>query len=129
MFHGVFERFPLLRLACLEAGAGWAPYFFARLDEEYEHRGAIEAPEVSRPPSDYIRRGQLYFAFEPEEPLLPHIVDHIGQDYFIYATDYPHWDNSFPESLRAMQRREDLSDEAKGKLLGDNARRLYRLSA
>jgi hypothetical protein len=34
----VLERFTRLRVALLEAGAGWAPFLVHRLDEHYEKR-------------------------------------------------------------------------------------------
>src|SRR5262249_24324393 len=40
VFEGVPERFPALRLAFLEAGAGWAPYWMERMDDEFAKRGA-----------------------------------------------------------------------------------------
>ncbi|BAX92836.1 amidohydrolase [Mycobacterium shigaense] len=36
---GVFERHPQLRVAFLEAGAGWVPFFIDRLHEHYESEG------------------------------------------------------------------------------------------
>jgi len=45
----------------------------------------------------------------------------------MYASDYPHWDMSWPESGSLIWQREDLSLEAKQNILGDNARRFYGL--
>ena len=39
VLEGIPERFPDLRLAFLEAGAGWAPYWMERMDDEYDKRG------------------------------------------------------------------------------------------
>jgi len=36
MFRGVFDRFPNLRVAFMEAGCSWAPYWFGRMNEEWE---------------------------------------------------------------------------------------------
>src|SRR5207244_9201172 len=36
VMEGVFEKFPRLRVAYLEAGAGWVPYMMDRLDRSYE---------------------------------------------------------------------------------------------
>ncbi|MBI1993540.1 MAG: amidohydrolase family protein [Deltaproteobacteria bacterium] len=36
IFEGLFERFPRLRVAFLEAGSGWLPYMMDRMDEEFE---------------------------------------------------------------------------------------------
>jgi predicted TIM-barrel fold metal-dependent hydrolase len=46
----------------------------------------------------------------------------------MYASDYPHWDMSWPESAILIWHREDLSLEAKKNVLEDNARRFYNLS-
>src|SRR5207249_5564805 len=44
MFQGVFDQFPRLRVAFLEAGAGWVPFMMDRLDEDYEKFGRL-APQ------------------------------------------------------------------------------------
>ena len=61
MFRGVFDRFPKLRVAFMEAGCSWAPYWFGRMNEEWEKRGAIEAPNCTKKPSDYFKDGRIYF--------------------------------------------------------------------
>jgi len=43
----------------------------------------------------------------------------------MYASDYPHWDMSWPESAVIIWRREDLSTEAKKDILENNAKRFY----
>ena len=35
VFEGIPERFPDLKIAFLEAGCGWAPYWMERMDDEY----------------------------------------------------------------------------------------------
>jgi predicted TIM-barrel fold metal-dependent hydrolase len=56
---------------------------------------------------------------------LPEVIRRLGDDIVFYATDVPHWDHDFPENLREMASREDLSPESRQKILGDNARRMY----
>ena len=56
---GVLERHPKLRVALLESGVGWVPYFMERMEEHLEKRGRL-TPECKRDPKDYIARGQLY---------------------------------------------------------------------
>ena len=46
MFEGVFERFSTVRFAFLECGGSRIPWWLDRMDEEYEHRGEEEAPEL-----------------------------------------------------------------------------------
>jgi len=126
VLEGVPERFPKLRLAFLEAGCGWAPYWIERMDEEYAKRSS-EAPALRKKPSEYVRSGAIYFSCEADECLLPQAMKLIGDDQIVYASDYPHWDGSYPQSIGELREREDLSDAQKRKVLAENARRLYKL--
>jgi predicted TIM-barrel fold metal-dependent hydrolase len=125
VFEGIPERFPHLRLAFLEAGVGWVPYWMGRMDEEYDKRGDVEAPALKKSPSEYVKSGNLYFSCEADEPLLPEALRLVGEDVVVYASDYPHWDNEFPGSIRVLKGRKDIADEQTRKILADNARRLY----
>jgi len=127
IFQGVPERFPKLRLAFLEIGCTWLPYWLDRMDEHWEKRGAIETPHLKRPPSECVRERPIYFSVEAGEALLPETIRYVGEDHFVYASDIPHWDNEFPESMRKLQAREDLPPEVKEKILYRNAQALYKL--
>jgi predicted TIM-barrel fold metal-dependent hydrolase len=126
MFDGVPERFPDLRIAFLEAGCTWVPYFMDRMDEEFEFRH-VEAPRLTRKPSEYVRDSHIFVACEPEERLLPETLRIVGADSILYASDFPHWDHSFPDSLFELEQREDLTDEDKHQILIANPKRLYGL--
>src|SRR5439155_1387425 len=54
MFQGVFDEFPRLRIAFLEAGLGWVPFMIDRLDEDFEKFGS-RAPKLKRRPSEHLR--------------------------------------------------------------------------
>lgn len=124
MYGGVPEKFPKLRIAFLECGCGWVPYWIDRMDEEWEKR-QCEAPLLKAKPSEYIVHGQWFFAAEPEERTLPYVMDRIGDDKLIFASDYPHWDGMFPHVVSTIRGRDDLSAAAKQKFLGENALQLY----
>jgi uncharacterized protein len=128
MFGGIPELFPRLRIAFLEAGIGWFPYWMERMDEEFEKRGDVEAPLLKRKPSEYMRGGQIYYSFEPEERTLPYVINEwLGEDLIMYASDYPHWDAMIGRSAAYVMDRKDLSEGQKRKLLGANARTFFRL--
>jgi predicted TIM-barrel fold metal-dependent hydrolase len=127
IFEGVPVRFPNLRLAYLEAGCGWVPYFVQRMDEEFEKRGHIEARVLTKLPSEYIRSGNVYVSCEADEILLPQALEYLGTDQILYASDFPHWDHSYPKSLNELADRPDLTNEQKRKIFSENPRRLYRL--
>jgi predicted TIM-barrel fold metal-dependent hydrolase len=129
MYQGVFETFPGLRVAYLEAGAGWMPYMIDRMDEEYERRGKRWAPRLTKPPSEYLRGGQVYVSVETQERTLPTVLELFGEDYVLFASDYPHerQRSEFLVDIPSFSERTDISQPAKRKILADNARRFYRL--
>ena len=124
MYGGVPEKFPKLRVAFLECGIGWVPYWMDRMDEEYEKR-ASEAPLLKAKPSEYMANGNWFYSTEPEEASLPYAAERVGEDNVLFASDYPHWDGMFPYVVSTLRGRKDLSDTAKQKILGENAKRMY----
>lgn len=125
---GVFERHPQLRVAFLEAGAGWVPFFMDRLHEHYEKRGDWVERGWRRDPHDYLAAGNIWVTCEPEEPILPGVIDVLGADFIMFASDYPHWDGEWPESTKHLRTRSDISEEAREKIGGRNAQRFYNLN-
>jgi len=125
---GVFDRHPRLRVAFLEAGVGWVPYFVDRLHEHFEKRGFWIPRGWQRDPREYIERGNVWVTCEAEEPILPGVVQILGADFAMYASDYPHWDSAWPNSTKPLRERQDLSDDTRTRLAGTNARRFYGIS-
>jgi uncharacterized protein len=116
---GILERFPRLRVMFLESGCGWLPYWLARIDGHHEQIGWM-VPEITLKPSEYFRR-QCYISLDADEHDVPHVVDVVGADRIIFASDFPHYDAVFPGAVAAVRDRDDLSDEAKRLILGENA--------
>lgn len=124
---GVLDRFPTLRVAFLESGIGWVPYFVYRVHEHFEKKPDL-LPAMKTDPRELIERGQCYFSFECEEQLLETYVEHLGADSIVFASDYPHWDSDFPGTVEEARRHAKmLGDDTIDKLLGTNALRLYGL--
>jgi len=124
---GVFDRHPKLRVAFLEAGVGWVPYFVDRLHEHFEKRGDWIPNGWRRDPRHYVEAGNVWVSCEPEEPILPAVAEVLGPDFIMYASDYPHWDGDWPESTRPLRTRGDVDDAVRAKIAGGNARRFYGL--
>jgi len=122
---GALERHPALQVVFLESGAGWLPYWLWRMDEHYELL-PFQVPSLKMKPSEYFRR-QCYISFEADETRLGEVVDCIGADRVVFASDYPHWDAAFPGVTERILSRKDLSDETKRKIMGANAARLLKL--
>jgi len=125
--QGLTVRFPNLRLAFLEIGATWLPYYLDRLDEHWEKRAQWETPLLKKKPSQIVRESKLYFSIEAGESLLPQAIDYVGDDHFLYASDIPHWDNEFPKSMHEVMEHPGLSQTTKEKILHRNALDLFAL--
>lgn len=124
IFAGVPEQFPKLRIAALEACCGWVPFLMDRLDEEFEKR-AREAPLLKRKPSEYMTGEQFFYAFELEESTVPYVIERIGADKLLYSSDYPHWDTSWPNTVRMFHGRDDIADADKRRIAWDNPQSFY----
>jgi len=122
---GALERFPDLKLGVLEVGSGWVGSFLDRMDAVFDTISARGLP-LKHPPSEYFRR-QCFISGDPDETAAPHVIDHVGADCFMWATDYPHPDHR-GTWVRALERFvEPLSNPTRAKLLGENVARIYGL--
>jgi predicted TIM-barrel fold metal-dependent hydrolase len=79
--HGIFERFPKLRVGYLEGGAAWVPFMMDRLDRSYhthiqlDREGTqIVGPEPGEKASAYFRRhvrdGRIFVGFDCDDETL-----------------------------------------------------------
>lgn len=128
MCGGLLELFPRLRFAFLEAGCGWLPSWIDRLHEHYERRTA-EMPLMKQEPIDYLRSGRCFFATEPDERMLPYVIRELGDDLILFGSDYPHTDSKFPNSVKWIRERKDISEASKEKILSKNGLRFWDLEA
>ncbi|HEY6395260.1 MAG TPA: amidohydrolase family protein [Candidatus Binataceae bacterium] len=121
---GVLEIFPKLRVAFLEAGVGWLPYWMERLDEHYELMPEY-VPFLKRKPSEVIRSENFFISCDPDEETLPYVVDKVGAGRILYASDYPHFDGRFPNTVKFTAGRKEFSPAVQRNILHENPTRLY----
>jgi predicted TIM-barrel fold metal-dependent hydrolase len=128
IYSGVLERHPSLRLVLAESGIGWLPYFVSRLDAAAEkHVEKAQDYRIRMKPSELFRR-QVYATFE-EEPLGPQLLPLLGPDNFMWASDYPHPDSTFPHSREAIAHAfEGLDASFVERVTASNCKRLYGFS-
>ncbi|MGE0624315.1 MAG: amidohydrolase family protein [Pseudomonadales bacterium] len=118
---GTLERFPGLKLGVLEAGSGWIGALLDRLD------AYSESINIRRTPASEIFRRQCFISGDPDETAAPHIIDHVGADCFMWASDYPHPDHPHTWVDDLTRYAEVLAPETRAKVLGGNVKRIYRL--
>ena len=120
---GVLERFPRLQVAFLEGGCGWLPFWLDRLDEHVERLHHL-APTLTLSPREYFAR-QCWISCDPDDRLVTAVVEQVGDDRIVWASDYPHLDAREGPLKKFYATQTALSDESRRKILYDNPRRLY----
>jgi predicted TIM-barrel fold metal-dependent hydrolase len=125
--HGVFERFPRLRCAYMEAGCGWLPSWLHRIDEHLELAGGNEFPELTMSATEYFQRN-CWISAEADDAYVSDVIRWLGDDHIVFETDFPHPDSKYPYATQHfLDLRPDLiTEDSKRKILWDNAVDLYR---
>jgi len=131
VMNGVFDRFPRLRVAFLEAGCGWVPFMMDRMDRSYEARKLEEyVGPVKRPPSHYLTSGNVFFGADPCERTLPYVIEVLGDVGLLFSSDFPHEANlqKCRQEITAIAQHTRLANTSRVKILAANARRFYPLA-
>jgi uncharacterized protein len=133
IFSGALERHPGLKIVLAETGIGWLPYMLERLDDTYDK--FLDAAEfwkrqgglaLTMEPSRYFKR-QVWATFQTDHAGL-RLLDVLGDDRVMWASDYPHADSTWPESQKAIEDNfKDVPAGSRRRILCDNARALYGL--
>jgi predicted TIM-barrel fold metal-dependent hydrolase len=124
IFHGVFERYPELKVVLIEPGVTWVPSLLRRLDNNFKGIRR-EVPWCKRLPSEYFRE-HMRVTTQPldtegvNDELVPGL-DAIGaEDFLMFSSDYPHWDGDEPHKTLAR-----LPRHWRDKVGFDNAAAIY----
>jgi len=123
--HGVFEKWPELKVVMIENGVAWLPWLLWNLDQAYP-TWRLETPWLRRRPSDYVRE-RVRFTTQPLEmperkEQLVELMEAFGgmDELLLFATDYPHWDADDPQYIARR-----LPESWLPKVFYENARRFY----
>ena len=126
IFGGILDRNPGLQVVFAEGGINWVAGALQDAELTFgAHREVFDiVPEMR--PSDYWRRN-MHATFQTDAVGL-RLIDQIGADRVMWAQDYPHGEGTFGYTAEAMRAVIDAAGDAGARaILGDNARRLYRL--
>ncbi len=129
ILEGALERHPDLRVAFLESGTGWLPYWLARLDGHAEWMRDSETVGLSLAPSEYFAR-QCVISTDPDDPLAAWVVSQVGADHVVWASDFPHPDALYPDAVSSFLKESaehGLEGGALEAVLWDTPVRFYRL--
>lgn len=122
VFGGVPERFPDLRI-CVVHGGGFLPYQWGRLDRGYHAAPRLTAGQLTRPPSEWLRR--LYFDTVLHTPqALRVLVDLVGVEHVVLGSDYP-FEMGDPDPVATVEAVPGLDDAGRQLILRGNLDHLF----
>lgn len=126
VFGGVLERFPELRIVSAENDVGWLPHFINRMDHGFEKYGFMLPEKLSLRPSEVLRR-QVLATFQ-DDPVVAWTWKLFGEHNYMWASDFPHSDSTFPESHAWIDRNfEGVPEPVRRRIVYSNAVELYRM--
>jgi predicted TIM-barrel fold metal-dependent hydrolase len=122
--HGVFERFPNLKVVMTEGGLGWIPDVLWRLDKNVKGL-RDEVPWITRLPSEYVVDHVRFTSQplpEPKRRHHLHVLCEIARAdrTLMFSSDYPHWDFDDPRHALTL-----LPPEIRQRVKVDNAVETY----
>jgi predicted TIM-barrel fold metal-dependent hydrolase len=111
--HGALQRFPRLRIALIENGAGWVPELLTHLDATWRLMPQVFAEK----PSATFKRHFWMHPFHEEDPR--DLVSLLGAEHVIFGSDFPHVEG-LAEPLSYLDELKGLPDEEIRKVMGGN---------
>jgi predicted TIM-barrel fold metal-dependent hydrolase len=120
--HGLFTRFPTLRVLPIETGSVWV----APLLQLLEHTYGMNPHLFDEDPVAVFKRNVWVHPFHEDDPMT--IVRLIGADRVLFGSDYPH-----PEGLERprsyVERLHGLSDADIARIMGGNLAEVMKFAA
>jgi predicted TIM-barrel fold metal-dependent hydrolase len=134
ILSGIFERFPRLRFVVTESGCAWVPGLLDRLDKVLARIRKTGATGEIRYGAEHVLqhsateyfRQNVWMGVSQPGPSDAAAREKIGLDRFMWGSDYPHDEGTYPytrEHLRALFHDTDPAELQR--LLAGNVAELY----
>ena len=88
ILHGLFERFPHIRVCMSEQGTTWLPYLLRKLDHAVRMGREAKWGSLERRPREVFREHFVVAPF-PEENV-ERVVAEVGVEPIVFGSDFPH---------------------------------------
>ena len=121
--HGVFSRFPDLKVASIENGADWVAPFLEHLADTYS-----KMPQAfDEDPVEAFKRNVYVSPFHEDD--IAHLVEIMGADHLLFGSDYPHPEGLAEPCSYVDHLPEGMADDDVAAIMGANLARLMRVEA
>ena len=115
--QGLFDRFPRVRIASIEAGADWVPDLVKKLAKVYGQNPAGFASDPVASFRDHVWVAPFY------EDDLAEVKETLGLDHLLFGSDWPHAEGLVePRAFADDLRRNGFTDEEIRVVMCDNGR-------
>jgi predicted TIM-barrel fold metal-dependent hydrolase len=133
MVSGVFERFPRLKFVTTELGAAWVPDLLRMLDM---FMGAVRGGQLGefrytedqapqKTATEYFHQN-CWVGVSMAGPADVAVRDVVGIDRFMWGSDYPHDEGTYPNTTKSLRRAfRDIEQDEVRRMLAGNAAALY----
>jgi predicted TIM-barrel fold metal-dependent hydrolase len=125
LVDGVFERFPKLRGASVELGAGWVPSMLVRLDWVARIWSKTDAnlARFTRKPSEQLTQQMAFTPYVFED--VGALIDQSNPDLYLFSTDYPHTEGGRNPIARFETALGNRSDAIRDRFYSENFLRIF----
>jgi predicted TIM-barrel fold metal-dependent hydrolase len=115
--QGLFDRFPKVRVASIEAGAEWVPALNKKLKKVYGQMPTVFASDPVETFREHVWVAPFY------EDDIAHVKDEIGVERLLFGSDWPHAEGlAEPRDFALDLRRHGLDEDEIKTIMVDNAR-------
>jgi predicted TIM-barrel fold metal-dependent hydrolase len=121
--HGVFARFPDLRIASIEAGGEWISAFVQHLGDTYKKMpNAFDGDPVEQ-----FKHNVYVSPFHEDD--LGEIIDVIGADHLLFGSDWPHPEGLAEPTSYVDHLPKGLAEHDVANIMGGNLARIMKVDA
>jgi len=125
LIDGVFERFPRLRGASVELGAGWVPSLLTRLEWVVRNWSKVDesVAKFKRPPSQQLTEQMAFTPYVFED--VGALIDQSNPDLYLFSTDYPHTEGGRNPIARFEKSLDFRSEGVRDRFYSENFLRIF----
>ena len=127
MGAGIMDRYPTIRMAILESGFGWLPFWGRRMDDQVRYMGYVN-PDLKHTMWEHLTGGRFFagIVIHEGEEMAQIVNQTMGDQVLMFGSDYPHAESRFPDSVDIVSDWK-LGEDTKRRLFWENATRCFRI--